>query len=306
LSQSAVLDRRDAVDLSAAAIMVALTLSWGLGAVAAKLAYPGYGPIFLNVARSLVGAVIVVGWCWWRGVPLFARDGTLWLGILAGLLFGGEFIAIFIGLDYTSAARNTLLVNTMPFWVLVGGHFLLGERITLPKLFGLALAFSGVVLVLSDKLSMPGPHALYGDLLSLVGGLLWGATTLVIKGTRLREASAEKLLLYQLVTAFAMTLPLLLLSGEAFRQPTLGSTAALLFQCVYVVGITYIVWFWLMRRYPATGLSSFIFLTPVFGVTCSGLILGEPLSLHIFVALALIAVGLIVVNRPRRQQSPDA
>lgn len=306
MSQSAILDRRDAVDFSAAAIMVCLTLSWGLGAVAAKLAYPGYGPIFLNVARSSIGALIVFGWCWWRGVPLFRRDGTLWLGILAGVLFGGEFIAIFIGLDYTSAARSTLLVNTMPFWVLVGGHFLLGERISLPKLLGLALAFSGVVVVLSDKLSMPGPHALFGDLLSLCGGLLWGATTIVIKGSRLREASAEKMLLYQLATSVAVTLPLLLLSGEALRQPTLGSTAALLFQCVYIVGTTYIVWFWLVRRYPATGLASFIFLTPVFGVTCSGLILGEPLSVHIFVALALIAVGLIVVNRPRRHTSPGA
>ena len=65
----------------------------------------------------------------------------------------------------------------------------------------------------------------------------------------------------------------------------------------------FIVWFWLMRRYPAAGLSSFAFLSPAFSVICGWLILGESLTWKIFLALGLIAVGLSVVNRPRRPRT---
>ena len=236
-------------------------------------------------------------------IRLFERDGTLWPGMLAGLLFALEFLLIFVGLDYTSAARSTLLVNTMPFWMLVGGHLFLGERMTMRKVAGLLLAFAGLVLVFSDKLSRPGPDAIIGDLMSLGAGLAWAATYVVIKGTRLAHAGAEKLLLYQLAVAAAVAVIVLPFSGPAIRDANAVATWAILFQAVYIVAVTYVLWFWLVRHYPASGLASFTFLTPAFGVLFAGLILGEPLGATIFIALALIAGGLILVNRMPRQSA---
>ena len=83
------------------------------------------------------------------------------------------------------------------------------------------------------------------------------------------------------------------------------ATGALVFQAVFVVAFTYLVWFWLVRRYPASGLSSFAFLTPAFSVLMGGLILGEPLSMRLFLALAMIAIGIFIVNRPRRAALPS-
>ncbi len=296
-------DRRDAIDTAAVVFMLALTFSWGLNGVAAKLANVGFNPIFLTLARSAIGGLLVFLWCRYRGISLFASDGTLPAGLLAGILFGLEFVFIFGGLEYTTVARSSLMVNTMPFWVLIGAHFLLGEQMSLAKFGGLALAFTGVVLVFSDKLSLPSPSAIIGDVMSLGGGMFWAATTLVIKRSRLAMASAEKTLLYQLSVSAVMTLPMLLVAGPVFRDVSFVPIAALLFQAVYVVAVTYVLWFWLMRRYPAAGLSSFAFLTPVFGVLCGGLLLDEPLSIRIFLALALIGAGLIIVNRPQRQKA---
>lgn len=292
-----------ALDGFAAAMMLMITFVWGLNQVAIKVSNTGYNPIFIVLLRSAISGVLVYLWCRWRGIALFQRDGTLLPGVVVGALFGIEFALMYVGLDYTSAARGALMINTMPFFVLIGGHFLLGERITLRKLAGLVLAFAGVALVFSDNLSLPGPEAIRGDLLCLAAGLLWATTMLIIKGTRLSRASAEKTLLYQLLVSALFVAPLVPFSGPLLRDVTWIATASVAFQAVLVVAFTYVLWFWLVRRYPASGLSSFTFLTPVFGVIMSGLLLKEPLSPHIFMALALIAAGLLLVNRPARRMA---
>ncbi len=292
---------RPGIDGFAVAIMLLLTFSWGLNQVAIKISNVGYNPMLSVFIRAAGGSILVYLWCIWRGIALFSRDGTLWPGIAAGVLFGAEFILIFAGLEHTSAARGALMVNTMPFWMLLGGHFLLGEEISARKLGGLVLAFSGVALIFSDGLSLPGPQALKGDLLCLGAGVLWAATVLVVKSTRLAQASAEKTLLYQLVVSAVIALPLIPLYGPLLRDVTTIATVSLVFQTIFVVAFTYVLWFWMVRRYPASGLSSFTFLSPAFGVILAGLLLGEPLTLRILAALVLIALGLVVVNRPRNR-----
>ena len=292
---------RPGIDMFAAAMMIFVTFTWGLNYVTVKIANVGYNPIFAVLVRSVIGGALVLLWCRWRGIALFVRDGTLLPGILVGTLFGAEFALIFAGLDLTTAARGTLMLNAMPFWVVLGGRFFLGETISRRTLAGLVLAFAGVALVFSDKLSLPDPGAIRGDLMCLLAGMLWAATMVVIKGSRLSSASAEKTLLYQLAVSALFVAPLIPLAGSVLRDVTPLATGALLFQAVFVVAFTYVLWFWLVRHYPASGLSSFNFLTPAFGVLLGGLLLGEPLSPRIFVALGLIAVGLIVVNRPARR-----
>jgi drug/metabolite transporter (DMT)-like permease len=297
-------EKRDAIDGTAAVIMVGLTFTWGLNQVAIKVGTEGFSPVFMMALRSGFASLLVFLWCRYRGISLFDKDGTLPSGLVAGFLFGAEFILLFIGVDLTTAARSALMVNTMPFWILLGGHFLLGERITAKKLAGLLLAFVGVVLVFTDQLSLPNPSAIHGDALILAGAILWAATTLVIKRSKLSTARAEKTLLYQLVVSAVMVLPIIPFNGPPLRDPTIAPVVAVVFQSVFVVSFTYVIWFSMIRIYPAAGLSSFTFLTPVFGVACGGILLGEPLSVRIFLAMALIAAGLFIVNRPPPRTRP--
>ncbi|MEN0099492.1 MAG: DMT family transporter [Brucella pseudogrignonensis] len=284
----------------AIALVMFIMFTWGLNQVAIKIGNRGFNPMLMAAGRAALGGLCVFLWCYWKRIPLFGRDGTLKPGILAGLLFGVEFVLIFLAMELTSVGRVTLMMNVMPFWVAIGSHFLLGERMSMRAFIGMCVAFLGVFVVFSDHISRPGPNAVYGDLLALISGMLWGMTTLVIKRSKLASAAPEKTLLYQLAVAALVPLPFMTLSGPLIRDPDMLSVLSFLFQSMFVVAVTYPLWFWMVRRYPASKLSNFAFLTPAFGVLLSGLLLNEPLGWKIFAALGLIGLGLIIINRPAK------
>jgi len=292
---------RPNVDAFAASVVVLLCLSWGLSQVAMKIANAGIQPVFQAGLRSALGGLMVVAWCRFRGVALVGRDGTLLPGLLAGFLFGAEFILIYIGFEYTSVSRGILFVYTMPFFVAAGAHFLIpGERLTPLRAFGFVAAFAGVVLVFADRESVVSPDAWIGDLLCLVAALFWAATTMTIKTTRLRKVSAEKVLIYQLGVSALMGLALAPLFGPLIREITPVVVLAFVYQIFPVVAVSYIAWFWILLRYPAGQLSAFTFLTPVFSVLFGALILSELVTINLAAALVLVALGIYLVNRPRR------
>lgn len=292
---------KTALDLRAVLTLIVLCGSWGLNQVAIKVGLWGIPPALQMGARSAVAALLVFGWCALRGRKLFEPDGSLWPGLGAGLLFGAEFLAIFWGLQYTTAARAVIFIYLTPFIVALGAYFLLGEPLGLRKLVGLVLAFVGLVLAFFDELSLPSRDALFGDALCILAAVLWGATTVLIKGSVLREVSAEKTLLYQLAVSALFGLALSVLIGEQL-DPALAIAVvpAFLYQAIWVAAITYVAWFALIRDYPASLLSSFTFLTPLFGVAFGAGLLGEPLSPRLIAALVLVAAGIYLVNRPAR------
>jgi drug/metabolite transporter (DMT)-like permease len=294
--------RRARLDRLAFIVLTVLCLCWGLNQVAIKLANAGIPPVFQALLRSAAAAVLIATWARLRGVALLPRDGTILPGMLCGLLFGLEFVALYWGLDHTTAARGVVFFYTMPFFVALGAAIWLPyERLAASQLVGLAGAFAGMAFGVADSLGAPEPGALRGDLLCVLAAALWAATTLVIKTTALVRAPAERLLFYQL----AFSVPVLAAAAPLFGPLRIVDPAplvlgALAFQIVVVVGITYLTWFWLIRIYPAAPLASFTFLTPLFGVGAGALLLAEPVTPALALALALVAGGIYLVNRPPR------
>jgi drug/metabolite transporter (DMT)-like permease len=289
------------LDLPAVLALVVLCGSWGLNQVAIKVALYGIPPVLQMGGRSLVAAIVVLLWCALRRKPLFGRDGTLWPGLAAGLLFAAEFAILFWGIQFTTASRAAVILYLAPFVVAIGGHFLLGEPLGVRKLIGLALAFGGVLLAFSDALrpvSEPSRGTLVGDMMCLVAAILWGLTTVLIKGSALSRAPAEKTLLYQLGMSAVVGLALSAALGE---ELVLGRTVAVLpaflYQAIWVAGLTYVAWSAMVRTHPASLLSSFTFLTPLFGVAFGWALLNEPLSPYLLAALLLVAGGIYLVNR---------
>ncbi|MDT4872811.1 carboxylate/amino acid/amine transporter [compost metagenome] len=140
-------------------------------------------------------------------------------------------------------------------------------------------------------------HILLGDALGVLGGMAWGFTTVVVRTTRLSEAPPTLTLFYQLFVAAILLLLVALATGEVEKVSlTPRGVSSVLFQGVMVSFISYFAWFWLLRRYLASNLAVFSFMTPLFGVTFGVLLLGEPLSLNFIAGAVLVLLGITLVS----------
>jgi drug/metabolite transporter (DMT)-like permease len=283
----------------AVALMLMLCLSWGFNQIAVKLALPDIPPMLQATIRSAAALPVLLLIARLRGVKIFASDGTLGAGLFAGVLFGLEFVLIFRGLSLTSASRAVVFLYTAPFFVALGSYRFLGERLRASQWGGLGLSFAGVALAIGVPQANVDADVLLGDLMIVGGGALWAATTLIAKGTALRNAAPEKALGYQV----ALSVPILGLaawiSGETItRVPGPLAMSLMAYQAVWVVGLTFLLWFALVQTYSASKLSAFTFITPLFGVVASYFIMHDTLTLAFGAAALLVIAGLYLVNKP--------
>jgi len=288
------------LDVTAAALVVLLCLSWGFNQVAVKLAIPDIPPLIQAAIRSAGAGMFVWLWTRARGIPLHLDDGSLRAGLFVGLLFGIEFVLVYRGLLFTSASRAVLFLYTAPFFVVIGSRWLIpGDHFQRSQWIGLALSFAGIAVAFGAS-SSADPRQVFGDVMLLGAAIVWAGTTLMIKASGLNRVSAEKTMLYQLVVSIPiLTIGAFILGERMTAWPGAVAIGSLLYQTIWVVSVTFVIWFALIVRYSASRLSAFTFLTPLFGVAAGHLVLGEPITPGFALAVAMVIAGLMLVNRPR-------
>ncbi|MFP8835210.1 DMT family transporter [Hydrogenophaga sp. XSHU_21] len=295
------IQRKSHLDSLAVTLLVVCCAFWGFQQILIKLAVAEVPPLWQATLRFWGATALLWLWCIARGVPLFHRDGTLGAGLLAGLLFAGEFTFIYLGLQFTSASRLTVFLYTSPFVVaLLLPRVVPGETLRRVQWAGLVIAFVAVAVAFGEGFLQTSPVAgqWRGDAMGLAAGILWGLTTLTIRSTRMATASAEKTLFYQVAVTAAVAPVLSLALGEPWGF-NYSATAWVSIGLQTAVGAfaSYLTWMWMLRHYPATQMSTFTFLTPVFALVFGVVLLGEPLTFKLVLALAGVAAGIVLVSR---------
>lgn len=293
------IDKKDHLDVLAVSTVLILCLSWGVQQVVIKLTLVDISPVMQAAIRSIGAMVILGGWALIRRDPLFVRDGTLWWGVAAGIFFAAEFVLIFWGLEFTNASRSVIFLFCSPFVVALGSQwFVPGERLNRLQFTGLGIAFVGIVIAFGESMTLPTRTMLIGDTMLIAAAIFWGAATVVVKAGPLATISPTRTLLYQLgVSSLILPVASWALGEPGVSRWSTFAIASVAYQTIWVVAITYLAWFWLIRHYPAPRIASFTFFTPIFGVFAGWLILDEPLTIALLIALALVATGVWLVNR---------
>lgn len=286
------------MDAKGTAALIVVMLFLAVNQVVIKLTNAGLQPVFAAGLRSAGAVLVLWGWMRLRGLRLDFTPGTRWAGVLVGLLFSVEFLALFVALDLTTVTRVSVIFYSMPVWMALAAHFLLpGERLTPGRSFGLALAFAGVAWAIVDRSGLGGEVSLAGDLAALVGALGWMAVSLTPRLTPLGRLRPEMQMIWQVLVSAPVLLVAAFAFGPFIRDFQPVTAWLMLFQIVAIASGVFLAWFWLLSHYKASQIAAFAFLSPVFGVALGWLWLGETVTPALFAKLALVAAGIVLINR---------
>jgi drug/metabolite transporter (DMT)-like permease len=288
--------RRDRLDTFGVVGLTGFALLLAFNQVVIKVTNGGLQPVFFAGLRSAGAIICIALWCYARGISVRGDARVALAGVITGTIFAVEFLLLFVALDLTTVSRTAVIFYSMPVWMAILAHlFVPGDRLTGTRVAGLALCMAGVALAMTQRSG--GEASLWGDLAALGAAWGWAATALMAKASPLRRVPPEGQLLWQVGVSAPILLLLAPLFGPLLRDPGLIHWAGLAFQIVIVVSAGFIFWLWLLARYPASGVASFSFLSPVFGVALGWLMLGEDLHWTLVAALVLVAAGLLAINR---------
>jgi len=289
--------KKDALDQTGAAALLAVTLLLALNQVIVIEVNKGLQPVFFAGLRSALAVGFVAAWLWWRGRPVALLRAHVIPGIAMGTIFAVEFMCLFLALDLTALGRASVIFYSMPVWLALMAHFgLPGQRITRIKGIGLLLAFAGTMVAILSR--QPGTGgSLLGDLLALGAALGWAGTAYLARATKLSEAGAETQLFWMVLVSGPVLLLVSPLFGPLVRDLDYYHILGLIFQASIVVAGGFSVWLWLLSVYPTAVVASFSFLTPVFAMGLGVVLYGEQVTPSIVVAVILVAGGIALINR---------
>ena len=283
---------------------VFLCILFGSNAVAIKISFSGLGVFTTAAIRFGIAAVAIFIWATITGRRTALKKGQLHQVLIFSSLFTVQLSLFYLGLSKSNASRGTLLANLVPFFILFLAHFFIaGDRITRQKFFGILLGFTGVVFMFLDKNSLNNGFRT-GDLIILGAVFIWSCSTVYLKRV-IGTFSPFQMVMYSTLFSVPVFLFEALLWDDAMvfhlDWPVIG---AILYQSLVTASFGFVAWNTMLKKYGAVSLHAFVFIMPIAGVGLGGLVLGEPITLKILLALDFIVSGILVVHWKTREEPP--
>jgi len=282
--------------LPAALFTIFLCALFGANAVAIKISLAGLGPFTNAGIRFGISTVVIFFWALIGRRGLRIRRGRMPAMLTVTLFFAAQLSLFYLGLSKTNASRGTLLANLQPFFTLFLAHlFIPSDRITIRKLIGICLGFSGVAFVFMETAGITADFRT-GDLTILCATFLWACSAVYVKRI-IHDFKPFQLVLYPM----ALSVPIffaeaLLWDPVMVSHVNLEIIGALLYQSLISAAFGFVAWNSLLKRYGTVALHSFLFIMPVSGVVLGGLWLNEPITPKILTALLLIVAGILTIH----------
>lgn len=289
----------------AGVVMVMLVLLWGYSWITSKIALDYASPLDFSAVRVVLGSVSLFAILLWSRASL--RPQHLKSAIFIGMVQTAAFIILNTwALSEGGAGKTSVLVFTMPFWVLLFAWPVLGERLRGWQWLAIALALAGLTLILQPWTLRT---ALLAKVLAVLAGVAWAIGVVYAKRLHNREpVDAISFTFWQMLFG---TIPVLLIEA-AFDRNTIDWTGTFIFCAVFngavATGIGWAMWLYVLHRLPAgtTSLSSLGI--PVIATLASWLQLGErpaPIELvgMLMIGMALALVSWLTIRR-REETEP--
>ena len=294
------MEKKNKIDAFGAVALISFSLLLGINHVVIKIVNVGLNPIFFAGIRSFIAFLFIIIWMKFTRKPIVLNKKNINICLIAGLVFALEFLFLFLALDFTSVSRNSIIYYSMPLWLTILLFFTKNkEKLSFIKLLGLILAFSGVVISVSknDSGLIINSSSLFGDFLAFLAALFWALLIIIAKNSNFNKEIPEMQLLWMVMVSGPILICFSFFIEDPIRDFQIIHIWGLLFQSIVVVAGGFLFWLWLLSKYPASGVASFSFLTPIFTIFFGWLILSEVMTPDFIFAAFLVITGLILINK---------
>lgn len=273
-----------------------LTVLFGANVVAIKLALTGMGPLTTAGLRFSLAAVAIACWAYATGRSFRIQSGQAFQVLIVSVAFTFQLCLFYLGLERTYASRGVLIGNLLPFFVLFLSHrFIPGERITWKKMVGIVLGFCGVAVLFSGTQGFSGSFHT-GDPIILAAVVIWSANVVYTKRI-INDFDPFHLVLYPMIVSVPVFLSAAFLwDGRMLFDLNPVVLGAYFYQGLVTAAFGFVAWSTMLKRYGASTLHAFVFIMPISGVVFSGLVLDEPITPNLIIALVFIAAGILMVH----------
>jgi drug/metabolite transporter (DMT)-like permease len=281
-----------------------LCVIFGSNAVAIKMAFAGLGVFTTAAIRFSIAAMAIFIWARATGQTIGLKKGQLHQVLILGVLFAIQLSMFYFGLSKSNASRGTLIANLLPFWILFLAHFFIpGDRITGRKFLGILLGFGGVAFMFAETEGVTAGFRV-AELIILFATFIWACSVIYLKRI-IAGFSPFQITLYSMI----FSIPIFFVEALLWDAPMVAQldskiVGALLYQSLVTAAFGFVAWNTLLQKYGAVALHTFIFIMPISGVALGGLVLAEPITTKILIALALIVSGILVVHLKPRKPEP--
>ncbi len=288
----------------AASFTVFICTLFGANAVAIKISLQGIGVFTTAGIRFGIASITIFLWAKITGRSFKIKKEQIVQLFLLSIVFTIQLSLFYLGLSKSNASRGTLLANFQPFFTLFLAHYFIpGDRITQRKIMGILMGFTGVAFVFLERKGVTSDFNI-GDIMILMAAFLWACNAVYTK----RIISAFQPFQLALFPMF-FSVPLFFLGGILWDHPMIAFVdakiiGAMVYQSFVTASFGFVVWMNLLQKYGAVALHSFIFIMPITGVLLGGLILGEPITINILIALLLIVAGILVIHYKQKKPIP--
>ncbi len=268
-------------------------------------------PFWFAGLRFVVASGVLGLWNLWRRTPLprAAGDWALiaWTGFLT---FSVNYGMLFWGEARITSGLSAVIQATIPAFGLLFAHWYLpGERLTVPKVGGVALGLVGIGIIFSDELHLAGTSALWGSVAIVVGAASTSYASVLIKA-RGKHLDPAMLSAGQMTCGWVP----LLVAGACFEGApwrfhwNSSAVFSLFYLALLGSSLAFCLMYWLVQRVEITKFMLISLVTPVAAVVVGALVLGERLTSHAMLGglCVLLGLGLVIYRRAPPAPVPAA
>ncbi|MDA8668098.1 DMT family transporter [Alphaproteobacteria bacterium] len=285
-------------------LLIILAAIWGSAFFNIKIVSDTYTPMAIAFGRIFFAALVMVLYCWMKGIKIdaFGEHWKMYASIgLVNLIL--PFFFISFGIVKVQSNMAAILMSTAPiFATILGQLFIQDEKINFLKLLGIIVGFLGIVFLFSDDLLINQSNYLYALIIILgpfcytLGGLL---------SLKLKHVKNETLTSSILVWAVIMLLPVLfIVENPTELRPSWSSTISLFYLGVVATAIAWLMRFYILKNNGLVFQSQVAYIIPIFGLIFGYLFLGEKITYKIIVALIAVLVSTYLIEKSKKAKTP--